>query len=374
VLRFLALCLVGACSLVGARAHDLGITDLRVELLADGTYGMDLRVDVDALALGVSQATDSAEMAHALLSMTDAELAIHIDGAGDTIRRRVRLRFDGERAVPLEVVFPEWEDGTAVEIEPVTVLGTVARLTGAVPRGASEMTVGLSRAFGVAQVTIREQATGRVASHLLDPGADAPPFGLGRSGAEPTPGGASTLARYAVLGFEHVLPAGADHVLFVLGLFLLSARLRPLIGQVTAFTVAHTVTLALSTYGVFSLPGRIVETAIALSIAYVAAENVATDELKPWRPALVFAFGLLHGLGFAGVLRELGLPEGRFVPALVGFNLGVELAQLTVVVAAAIVVAPIRRRQWYRRAVVIPGSVIIGVVGLYWAVERAGGG
>jgi hypothetical protein len=366
--------LVVAAALAPASAHDLGITDARVELAGDGTYRLDLRVDVDALALGAPPSADSAGLAARLAAMSESELATYVEGAADTLSRRVRLRFDGEKAVPAEVTFPEWEDGTAVEIDPPTVLGTVARLTGPVPPGAAEMTVGLSRAFGAAQVTVREASSGRVATHLLDPGADTPPFPIGTDAPATAPSAAASFGRYLVLGFEHVVPAGIDHVLFVLGLFLLSTRVGPLLLQVTAFTVAHTATLALSMYGVVSLPSRFVETAIALSIAYVAAENVATDELKPWRPVLVFAFGLLHGLGFAGVLTELGLPEGHFVPALVGFNLGVEAAQLTVVAAAFLLTWGIRGRPWYRRTVVIPASVAIGAVGLWWAVERATGG
>ena len=130
-----------------------------------------------------------------------------------------------------------------------------------------------------------------------------------------------------ITGFEHILPLGVDHILFVLGLFLLAAAWRPLLWQVSAFTLAHTMSLALSIAGVVSLPSRLVETLIAASIAYVAIENLATTKMQPWRPVLVFAFGLLHGLGFASVLRELGLPDGEWVSALVSFNVGVELGQ-----------------------------------------------
>ncbi len=140
--------------------------------------------------------------------------------------------------------------------------------------------------------------------------------------------------QYLWLGYTHILPKGLDHILFVLGIFLLSPRLKPMLLQVTAFTIAHSITLGLSIYGILSLPSRIVEPLIALSIAYVAIENLVTRELKPWRLALVFMFGLLHGLGFAGVLRELGLPREEFLTALLTFNLGVEGGQLTVIAAA----------------------------------------
>ena len=120
-------------------------------------------------------------------------------------------------------------------------------------------------------------------------------------------------------------------MLFVLGIYLLSGRARSVLWQVSAFTVAHSITLGLSMYGLVSVSPRIVEPMIALSIAYVAIENIFLSELKSWRVALVFAFGLLHGMGFAGALKELGLPRSEFVTALLTFNVGVEAGQLAVI-------------------------------------------
>ena len=176
--------------------------------------------------------------------------------------------------------------------------------------------------------------------------------------------------QYLWLGYTHILPKGLDHILFVLGIFLLSPRWKTMLLQVTAFTVAHSITLGLSIYGIVSLPSRSVEPLIALSIAYVAIENLLTRDLKPWRLALVFMFGLLHGLGFAGVLRELGLPREEFLTALLTFNVGVEGGQLTVIAAALLVVAPFMKQSWYRQRVVIPASLVIAAVGLYWTVTR----
>jgi hypothetical protein len=140
--------------------------------------------------------------------------------------------------------------------------------------------------------------------------------------------------------------------------------------QVTAFTIAHSITLGLSMYGLVSLPPRIVEPLIALSIAYVAIENLVTRELKPWRVALVFMFGLLHGLGFAGVLRELGLPRDEFLTALLTFNLGVEGGQLTVIAGAMMLTAAFVNKDWYRQRVVVPASLAIAAVGIYWTMAR----
>jgi hypothetical protein len=180
--------------------------------------------------------------------------------------------------------------------------------------------------------------------------------------------------RYLALGFLHIVPRGPDHILFVLGLFLLSTYLKPLLWQVTAFTIAHSITLGLALYGVVRLPSIIVEPIIALSIAFVAIENLMTTDLKPWRPFVVFAFGLVHGLGFAGVLRDVGLPRSQFATALVSFNVGVELGQLSVIALAFVVVGWWRRREWYRRAIVLPASSVIAAIAIFWTIQRVWGG
>jgi HupE / UreJ protein len=178
------------------------------------------------------------------------------------------------------------------------------------------------------------------------------------------------MRQYLWLGYTHILPKGVDHILFVLGLFLLNVRVRPILLQVTAFTIAHSLTLGLSMYGIVSLPPGVVEPLIALSIAYVAIENLFSHELRPWRLALVFMFGLLHGMGFAGVLSGLGLPRGAFLIALLSFNLGVEAGQLTVITLAALALAWYRHRPWYHRRIVVPASGAIAAIGVYWTIAR----
>lgn len=178
------------------------------------------------------------------------------------------------------------------------------------------------------------------------------------------------IGRYVKMGFQHILPNGLDHILFVLGLFLLSRKTKSLLSQISAFTVAHSLTLALSLYGVISLPSSIVEPLIALSIVFVAVENLFTTETKAWRPFIVFGFGLVHGLGFASALKETGLAHGDFLTGLVGFNTGVELGQLSVVALALVAVGWLRSKPSYRMAVVIPASCAIALVALVWTIER----
>jgi hypothetical protein len=172
------------------------------------------------------------------------------------------------------------------------------------------------------------------------------------------------------MGFAHILPGGLDHILFILGLFLLGSNTKALLKQITAFTVAHSITLALATLGFVHLPGRVIEPLIALSIAFVAAENLFSKEVKPRRTAVVFLFGLVHGMGFAEVFADAGLRGQGLVTALLGFNVGVELGQLAVVALALLAVGWFRKHQRYRQFVVVPASVIIGAVALFWTAER----
>ena len=207
-------------------------------------------------------------------------------------------------------------------------------------------------------------------SEFLQPGATSAQFAVESEQAQSL---WSVFANYVVVGFEHIIPKGLDHILFVIGLFLLSTRLRPLLWQVTAFTLAHTVTLALGTLGIVNIPGSIVEPLIALSITYVCLENIIFRKMTAWRPVVIFGFGLLHGLGFAGVLGEVGLSGEFLVTSLIAFNVGVELGQLTVIAACMLLVGFwFGTKSWYRAVVVIPGSVIIGAIGLFWFVERIG--
>ena len=176
---------------------------------------------------------------------------------------------------------------------------------------------------------------------------------------------------YIPVGFDHILPKGLDHILFVLGLFFLSIYLRPLLWQITAFTLAHTVTLALGAMGWVTVPAGIVEPLIAASIVYVAIENLFMSGLSRWRPFVIFGFGLLHGLGFASVLGEFGIPDDQFFAALIAFNIGVEFGQLTVIAAAFLAVGLwFRHKDWYRARISVPASLLIAAVGAYWFIER----
>jgi hypothetical protein len=176
---------------------------------------------------------------------------------------------------------------------------------------------------------------------------------------------------YVKLGYEHILPLGLDHILFVLSLFLLNPKLKPVLWQATAFTVAHTVTLGLSMYKIINPPTDVVEPLIALSILYVALENIFSTKLKATRVGVVFLFGLIHGMGFASALGQLGLPQNAYFTSLLMFNLGVELGQITVILAAFFLLAKwFGNKRYYRKAIVVPLSVAISLIASYWVMER----
>ena len=350
-----------------SRAHPLTFTETTIVLRPDGSFQTDLVCDLDALALGAPQNADDAALVAALGALAPGELEARLDRLRQLFQRRVRVRFDGEPA-PFEVSFPDQGTPAATASSIPTMLGLTARLTGTVPAGATNMEFFASRAFADVHLTVRDEIRGLTIRSVLERGARSDPYAL--AGPVEPPTAVSLGRQYLGLGFVHIVPRGLDHILFVLGLFLLGTRTGPLVWQVSAFTVAHAATLSLAVFEIVALPARVVEPLIALSIVYVAVENVLTARLTPWRPAVVFGFGLLHGLGFAGVLGQLGLPEQERLLGLLSFNVGIELGQLLVIVVALASVGWCRRRPWYRARIAVPLSVAIAGVGLFWAVER----
>lgn len=355
-----------------AVAHEIRPAVATLTLDDNGRYSVVLAVNIEAVIAAVGaqhQDTDESPNAQeynrlrrldpdALRPLIEAKLDGYLDG--------IDLKFDGVRVRPslAAIKIPEVGD---VALSRATIL----RLNGTVPPRANTLTLRYAARFGAC--VLRVGAGDRLDAVWLKNGVPSAPYILGKGFDQRTL--TDVLTEYTWLGFTHILPLGLDHILFVLGLFLLSTRIAPLLIQVTAFSVAHSVTLALSVYGVVSLPPSVVEPLIAASIVYVAVENMLTAKLKPWRPLVVFGFGLLHGLGFAGVLADVGLPPGQFVPALISFNVGVELGQIAVIALAFFAIGLwARGRWWYRSRIVIPASAAVAAVGLIWMMQRVLGG
>ncbi len=235
------------------------------------------------------------------------------------------------------------------------------------PDDGTDVIFGWSARLGA--IVLRQQQGEEIYAAILAPGELSEPL---PRGAVLEQSASEVFLTYLISGFDHILPKGLDHILFVLGLFFFALAWGPLLWQVSAFTLAHTITLALATLGVVTVAPDIVEPLIAASIAYIAAENVfGSGQINVRRVALIFGFGLLHGLGFATVLGDFGLEQGQFILSLIAFNIGVELGQIAVLILAFLTVGLwFGSKPWYRGYIAVPASVIIGCIGLYWTIER----
>ncbi len=173
---------------------------------------------------------------------------------------------------------------------------------------------------------------------------------------------------YLKMGIVHIVPFGLDHILFVVSLCLLSKKISTILWQASAFTVAHSITLGLSMQNIVAPPG-IIEPVIALSIVFVAVENIILSELKPWRVLIVFFFGLVHGMGFASALNEVGLPRNNFFNSIIAFNVGVEIGQIAIILLVfALIVIPFGKNLTYKKRLVYPMSAAIALIAAYWTI------
>lgn len=354
--------------LSAALAHEIkpAIADAT---LSDDRLEMQITLNAEALVAGIdlegledTNDAPEAEQYDVLRALPDAEFADRLRAAWDDLRAGVIVDANGERVL-LDLDSVEVSPQADVELP----RDTVIQLSGALPENGADLQIGWIAAYG--PIIVRQMGGGDDAyAGFLDKGALSEP--LPRAGVA-TESGWAVFVRYIAVGFDHIIPKGLDHILFVLGLFFLSLKMRPLITQVTVFTVAHTITLALASLGYVTVNPAVVEPLIAASIVYVAVENIFTNKITWWRPIIIFAFGLLHGLGFASVLGEFGLAPGRFIAGLIGFNIGVEVGQLAVIGLAFLAVGYwFGKKPWYRQRISIPASIVIACIGAYWAFER----
>ena len=344
----------------GAQAHEIGTTQVQFVLHHDHTWSAEITTGPQALANKLEVETGQprssnldADTLRAEVTALASVLANHIDVRFDRAGAPVNVSVS-QLVLPPDITLPSY---------------VVLKDGGPIPEHAQAVIWRYGLVYSTYAVVFTNEAGGSPVTEWLDGDATSRPFPIAANVRPATR--MEIVAQYLQLGFLHIVPEGLDHILFVLGIFLLTTKLKPILVQVTAFTLAHSLTLGLTMYGIVSLSSRIVEPLIALSIAYVAIENILTPRLTPWRPAVVFGFGLLHGMGFAGVLTELRLPRAEIIPALISFNVGIELAQLTVIgIAFFAVAAWFRDRWWYRPYFVVPASALIAAIGLLWTVQR----
>lgn len=338
------------------------------------TIEIEIEVNLEAILAGidlsVTDDTNDAPAAqaaayNALRALTEDALAARFEPAWPDLRNKLVLTVNGDSIADRLAV-----TSISVTPEPDTELPRATLLTLEAPldAGTTAIQIGWAPALGplvVRQigVPVEEAYTG-----YLTNGAVSEPISTSAGSAVSM---AQTFYDFIFIGFQHIIPKGLDHILFVLGLFFLSLQWRPLVYQITAFTLAHTVTLALATLGYVTIPAFIVEPLIAASIVYVAIENIFSKGISASRPWVVFGFGLLHGLGFASVLGDAGLNPTLLVPSLIGFNIGVEIGQLTVIAVSFLAIGVwFGDKSWYRSAIATPASLLIAAVGAFWFVER----
>jgi len=346
-------------------AHEIrpAVADLFLE---NGTFRLEIRLNLEAVIAEIGAETgDTRDSPNA--AIYDELRALDSAGLDAAFNREA---FASRMVVLLDGV-PGQASVTAVDIPPVGDIGLLreSHVSVSGPLGSAEaLQLGWDAAYG--EIIIRLMDEQNDFNAYLPAGAISDP--ISTTGATVLPFG-QNLLNYIYVGFDHIIPKGIDHILFVVGLFLLSTRLKPLFWQVTTFTLAHSITLALGVLGIVVVPPSIVEPLIAASIVYVCVENIFMSHLSRWRPVLIFMFGLLHGQGFAGALTEFGLSQNNVISGLIGFNVGVEIGQITVILVCFLLVGFwFARKEWYRRVVTIPASATIAMIGAFWVVERVG--
>ncbi len=355
---------------LAARAHEVTptIADLSV---GGGNVVLELGLNIEAFLAGIdldglgdTDTSGQSAQYDRLRALKPEALAQKVRGFSGEWATRVEIRPDGGQGEPVDLNVAVIDIGPLGDIDLPRASQLV--LKGALRPGTRNLT--LTWAAGSGDLVLRQQGVDDPYTGYIAGGQASPVIPLAGGSAQSA---GQAFAAYVPVGFSHILPKGLDHILFVLGLFFLSARLRPLLWQISAFTLAHTVTLALGALGLVRINPDIVEPLIAATIVFVAVENVFSRRLHRWRPVVVFGFGLLHGLGFASVLGQYGLPEKQFLPALIGFNVGVELGQIAVIAGAFLTVGLwFRNESWYRGRIAIPASIVIALIGLYWFVQR----
>jgi len=351
-------------------AHEIRPAVVDLKFNENTEYRIEVRMNVEALIAKIGpEHNDTSESVNAnkydaLRFLTPRELTNEFKAFSNQFLEGIRFYSDKNRIHPnlIDVRIPDVGD-TELARDSVIVLG------GKLPDGAKQISWGWSDSFGANALRVSSNKTADLYTKYLQPGHTSEQILLEGHIKQSA---WQVFTNYIVIGFEHIIPKGLDHILFVIGLFLLSMNMRALIWQITSFTVAHSITLALAILGLVQIPASIVEPLIALSIVYVCVENIFSDKLHAWRPVVVFTFGLLHGLGFASVLSEIGFSSSYFITGLLAFNIGIELGQLSVILACFLVVGYwFGHKNWYRSRITIPASAIIAMVGSYWFIERA---
>ncbi|CAN5710771.1 hypothetical protein BH11PLA1_BH11PLA1_09520 [soil metagenome] len=399
----LALCLL-VLSAAEAHAHPAELSSATLTVAPDGTLTLRVSVDVIAFALN-ERSRDVSDRALSDFALGSAQERARLLGLAPERFLRLTSISAGPPASTDHASAPGGDANLAQFGIPLTIIDSpsAAAIEAVIAPSAAEYPLdaatraGRLSAADLARLAIKRDFAARgqlpagvralrvtlpnlIAEAILTierPGreADAMPV----RGGEPSPlieldGPSDSFAaqtlRFIGAGFTHVIPAGVDHILFILCLFFASARWRALLAQSLVFTLAHSLTLALATLGVLRLPAALIEPLIALSITVLALENIRLQRVTAWRYGAIFLLGLVHGCGFASALAETDRNGISTTAVLLGFNVGVEVAQTAILVGALLVLGWWRDRPWYRARVAIPVALVLAAAGAWLFFTR----
>ncbi len=365
--RFFACLLLFIGSLPPVHAHQVATVELEF-LKVDAQWRLLGEMDIAYMLPETRNIPGGPPLSRAAVMKSSPEEFARIRKETEaTLRKLIRLTF-ADKNVPWRVEFPDFEK-QPFELPPEA--GDIALITtrivvDAIP-GGGELRAHWSGEQETELIILTENGDEENVVSTL-PGGSLMLLKQTDTG-KPAPVVQPATGGWVQMGYFHVLPKGLDHILFILGLFLMVPKWKPLMGQSLLFTVSHSVALALAIFGWVHLPVKTVEVLIAVSIALIGIENLLTRKIGKQRMILVFCFGLVHGMGFASGLAEKvkGMSRAQLTGPLLGFNVGVELAQVTVLAAAFLILWPLKKRTTQVQTI---GSLIVALAGVAWAIQR----
>lgn len=371
-LRFLLAVLLLAAPLL--RAHQVETVEFEF-LQTDTEWRLEGQMDIAYMLPETRKIPGGLPLSRAAtMKAPPEELARIRRETENTLRSLIRITFAG-KDLPFRFAFPDFDKTPFVLPEEAADWALMTtRLIVDKQAGPGELTIHWSGEEESELIILTEDSEdGEVVSVL--PGNTftlvklAAPSASAKVGEQPSPPPQSAFLGWIKSGYLHVVPVGFDHILFILGMFLMVPKWKPLLLQSTMFTLAHSLTLALSVMGWVDLPAKLLQVLIAFSIAFIGIENLVAPRLGKLRLGVVLGFGLVHGIGIASGLGDTlrDLPRAKLTGPLIGYNLGVELAQITILAVAFLFFLPLRK--WEKRAFTT-GSVVISCAGLAWMVER----
>ena len=354
------------------KSHEIkpSIADFSIN---ESSLTFEIRLNAELILSGIDasdiQNTDNSNLSYKyddLRKLPDNDLKENIMSNWDNISQNIYIKLDGD-VQKLNLLSIEIINQRNYEVTRDTIINFHIPLD----KKNTSFSFSMSKKFG--SIILREQNLNKNVDQLytnyLNSGDASDLINLNHTVALTK---INSFIKYLFLGIQHIIPKGLDHILFIIGLFLFSNLIRPLLLQVTMFTIAHTITLVIASLSLINVNASIVEPLIALSIVYIGVENIFKKYSNTKiRYYVIFLFGLLHGLGFALVLKDVGLDYSNLLMNLVSFNIGVEIAQIFILFLLYLTIGLFfSKKKYYKIIFQIPLSLFISLIAIYWFVER----